>query len=199
MSMKQSTYEKERKNIRAGDVFAFSGDCLVSGGIEFITGGDVSHVGIVMEHTQEDGVHRNLLIESTSLNGGGGVSTSMLSEVIENYDGKVWWLPLRHKMNGLQKLRFFDYLTRKIGTPYDTKQALGAGLHIFKNKEDDTKLFCSELVAFSLEHIHIIGGVNSSETNPADLCSWDIFWPTYTQLKGDKKEIDDFNSVEAGG
>lgn len=196
MTMRQAKYSEVRKDMKAGDVIAFGGSGLASGVIKAATRSAVSHVGVVMEHTQEDGVHRNLLIESTSLDGGGGVSTSMLSEVIENYDGNVWWLPLSHGMTGLQKQRLFDFLSSKIGTPYDTAQALGAGFHLFKNKEDHTELFCSELVSAALEHSNIVGDINSSETNPADLCSWNIYWPTYVQLKGYETEIDNFNTVE---
>lgn len=197
----QVKYKDARDKIKAGDVIAFGGKGAFSNIIKFGTNSPVSHVGVVMRQERDGEEMRNLLIESTSLDGGGGVSTSFLSASIDNYDGEVWWLPLRTIMSYEQYGLFFGFLLDKVGREYDMKQAVKSALDLTDavrgpgyNEEDFSKLFCSELVSGALEASGIIPSVNASEVTPADLVSWDIYTTCYGQLKGEEKEIESYNS-----
>ena len=60
-------------------------------------------------------------------------------------------------------------------TPYDTLQAIGAGIDILMpdNKEDFNKLFCSELVCRSLQLAGVVDAcLNPSEQTPADVIDY---------------------------
>lgn len=195
-------YYDVRELVGSGDVFAFGGEGLFSNAIKIGTLSPVSHVGIVAQHDVVDGMHTNTLVESTSLDGAGGVSASRLSTVIENYNGRVWWLRLREETTGLQNRRLQEYLRAQIGKEYDMdqvfKSALDAGdsLHgPLYNIEDDEKFFCSELDVFALKHIGVLPDyINASETTPADLVRMAIY-SSCVQIKGEEKEINGFNSL----
>jgi len=73
---------------------------------------------------------------------------------------------------------------------------MGAGLDIINNKEDDKKLFCSELIALAFKYIGILPGhINSSEVTPIDLCRYKLY-NRYMQIIGANQEIKDFNTIE---
>ncbi len=65
------------------------------------------------------------------------------------------------------------------------------------NREGFNRFFCSELVAAGLEMAGVTGPVNASEVPPIDLCRWNIYDPTYYQLKGDRsKAISRYNTLD---
>lgn len=192
-------YEDIRAVMKPGDVIAFSGKGTFSEIIKAKTRSPISHVGIIMRQERDGEEVRNLLIESTSLDGGGGVSTSFLSEVIDRYDGGVYWLPLKEEMTYDQYTEFFAFLLDKNGREYDMKQAVLSAvdrlevLGLGRNDECFDKLFCSELAAGALEAAGIVPEINASEVTPADLVAWTLYAPTGFQLKGPYEDIERYN------
>ncbi|HSO20199.1 MAG TPA: hypothetical protein VLT88_12105, partial [Desulfosarcina sp.] len=83
----------------------------------------------------------------------------------------------------------------------DALDELPFGLHgPGYNREDFSRFFCSELVAAGLEKAGSVGAVNASEVTPIDLCRWNIYDPTYYQLKGDgSKAISRYNTLSTAG
>jgi len=162
----------------------------------------VSHVGVILQ-TQikgTDGRYFNQIIESTSLDGFNGVNISRLSDRLNTYDGSVWWLPLSQvTRDRLDEAKFYDYLFNhaKNRTPYDMPQAILSALdaldglpgHLTHNKEDFSKMFCSELVASGLEESGAIDSVNCSEVTPIDLCRWNIYKDDYFQICDTKNHM----------
>ena len=191
-------YSEARNRMQPGDVLAFSGKGGFSNVIKWRTRSSVSHVGVVLQ-TSIHGDARifNQIIESTSLDGFSGVITSRVSDRLRDYNGQVWWLPLSSEARDeFNEKRFFDWMFGQIGKAYDTKQAVGSAIDwipFLKNKEDFNKLFCSELVAGGFEAAGMFD-INSSEVTPIDVCKWKIYEGLY-QLKGDLKEIPQFNTV----
>ncbi len=186
-------YRNVRQEMLPGDVIAFGGCGMFSRVVKFATNSNVSHVGIILQtKIPEDNTGRffNQIIESTSLDGSNGVTISRFSERLRNYVGDVWWLPLtdsaRKRFN--QKL-FFDFMLEQEGKPYDVPQAIKSaldsldGIGLFYNKEDFSKLFCSELAAAGLEKSEVLPEINASEVTPIDLCEFLIFKKA-VQLKG---------------
>ena len=115
MSMITSSYVAERKNMKPGDVIAFSGKGDVSQIIKSVTRSNVSHVGVILQTTERDqheesGRFFNQIIESTSIQKFNGVIVNRLSNRIDMYDGEIWWLPLRENLrNAPQRMKNFYY------------------------------------------------------------------------------------------
>ena len=214
MTVEQIKYEEARKEMKPGDVIAFGGKGHFSEIIKFATFSEVSHVGVILQTKVADditGRFFNQIIESTSLNGFNGVNISRFSDRLDNYEGELWWLPLRSDIreNQFNGQAFYDFLFNqaKERKAYDMPQAIKSALDVMDNlpfgmhgpgynKEDFSKFFCSELVAAGLEKAGSVDTVNASEVTPIDLCRWKIYKEKYYQLKGNSsKKISRFNTA----
>ena len=174
-------YEEIRDHLRTGDVIGFSGKGRASNIIKAGTFCDISHVGMVYKTLGD----RVVIMESTSLNDIAdcetgefikGVQKQYLSDRLDTYDGQVYWYPLNKPIeNDIAMIGWLaDVHGKKV--PYDTVQAICSALDILvpDNKEDFTRLFCSEMVCRALQ----LGGVvsdelNASEQTPADVIKYD--------------------------
>lgn len=210
MAVQTISYQEARQLMQPGDVIAFGGSSAFSQIIKFVTFSDVSHVGVILKTQIAQGTSGqffNQIIEST---GKKGVSVSRFSQVLEDYDGDVWWLPLSEQLreNKFDVSAFFDFLYNQASKnlEYDLPQALTSAVDVIEklmwgssdaghNKEDFSKFFCSELVAAGLEKANAVDCINASEVTPIDLCRWNIYQGQYYLLKGDSdKAISRFNS-----
>lgn len=215
MAWKSILYQDARPLMKAGDVIAFSGKGNFSEIIKWATRAPVSHVGVILQTKllidgdPQSGVF-NQIIESTSLNGFSGVTISRLSDRLATYDGEIWWLPLRDSIHAeLDKKKFYDFLIHQERKAYDMPQAIKSALDAFDkvpvigcathNIEDFSRFFCSELVAAALEAGGAISRINASEVTPVDLCSFSLYGGDYFQLKGNRKEIRGYNTINATG
>ena len=215
MGWQRATYSQVRSEMKPGDVIAFGGKGNFSEIIKWATRSGVSHVAVIMQSKMifEGNVQPgffNQVIESTSLNGFSGVSISRLSDRIGHYDGEMWWLPLSAaNQDKLKHKKFFDWCLHQKGKPYDTPQAVKSALDALDNVpmiggatynvEDFSKFFCSELVTGALKNGGVIKKINASEVTPIDLCMFNLFSGTYSQLKGRKKEIGGYNTLSPEG
>lgn len=196
----KAKYHEIRKDIQGGDVIAFGGKGTVSALIKLFTRSNVSHVALVMRAVSKTGERLNQIIESTTLDNYSGVVVNRLSNRLKEYDGDVWWLPLkqefRDKASGEDASQWLIKQKRKA---YDTKQAIGSGFDlIINNTEDFDKFFCSELISAFYEKVDVISEINSSEVTPIDLCMFSLYEKDYYQLKGKRKEIKGYNTVPPG-
>ncbi len=218
MSLKKIDYKDARKLMKPGDVIAFSGNSFFSEIIKLATFSNISHVGVILQ-TQvfNDGSGRffNKVIESATVHGFSGVNDNRLSERLNEFDGDIWWLPLKKELRKerFNETLFFNFLfdQEKARKEYDLPQALLSALDIFdklpfaadelgRNKEDFSKFFCSELVAAGFEKSGIIGDINASEVTPIELCRWNIYEDDYYLIKGNTtKEISRYNSTPPKG
>ena len=125
----------------------------------------------------------------------------ILSSVIADYDGSVWWLPLGADVrNWLDLKKFYDFLMHQVGKPFDISDSAELMFDTLINqspdiKEDFRKFFCSELVVAGLEAGGALPAVDSSDITPADLCKLKIYAGKYYQLKGDDQEIKRYNTM----
>ena len=204
----EGEYAQLRAQMLPGDVIAFGGKgSTLSSLIKAVTRGPVSHVGVVLQTSVLDeaqGRYFNQVIESTSLNGFTGVTISRLSSRIDTYEGDVWWLPLSsHARDRMDSAAFWNFLFEQEGKPYDSWQAWRAGIDALDRlgltyaEEDFSKLFCSELVAGSLEAGGVLHDINASEWTPLDVCRAPVFGQRYYQLSGALTEIPGFGSLSA--
>lgn len=196
----KAKYHEIRKDIETGDVLGFGGRGAASIVIKTVLRTNVSHVGMVMRSVSNTGERLNQIIESTTLDNYSGVVVNRLSNRLREYDGDVWWLPLKKEFREKAKGKeAYQWMKKQKGKPYDTRQAIGSGLDfLINNKEDFSKLFCSELISAFYEKVGIIDEINSSEVTPIDLCMFNLYEKDYYQLKGKKKEIKGYNTIPPG-
>lgn len=197
----QAKYHEIREDIQDGDIIAFGGRGAISNLIKLFTRSNVSHVALILKSALESGERLNMIIESTTLDGYSEVVINRLSNRLRNYQGEVWWLPLRQELRDNANWEgAYEWLKSQKRKAYDNVQAIGAGLDlILNNKEDFDKLFCSELCcAFFEERLGIVPQINSSEVTPIDLCMFNLYENNYYQIRGEEKEIRGFNSLEPG-
>ena len=78
VSDRMKRYSKVRNQMRPGDVIAFGGKGHFSEIIKFATRSVVSHVGVVFQVDRSGGKFKNLVMESTSLDGKAGDRKSVV-------------------------------------------------------------------------------------------------------------------------
>lgn len=215
MALRQITYEEARCRMKPGDIIAFSGKGNFSEIIKWATRSSVSHVAgilqtkLLIEGKPQSGMF-NQIIESTSLQGFSGVSISRCSERIRDYDGEIWWLPLRAECyEAMDKQAYYNFLIHQNNKPYDVPQAIRSAIDVLDNipvlgklthnTENFDSFFCSELITAALEASGVIAHINASEVTPIDLCSFHLFEDDYYQLKGNEKIIRGYNQTNPVG
>lgn len=137
-----------------------------------------------------------------------GVNINYFSNSVPFYKGDIWIARLSDEVrNRLDEEKMYDFVMEQVGKGYDHENMLKAGLDLLdryssvtKNKEDATRLFCSELVAAAFKDSGILPPeANISEYAPADLVKLRIYHPIYYQIKAFEYRavrLPDFNSVK---
>lgn len=194
----QGIYKEVRNQMKVGDLIAFSGKSNVSNIIKWKTKTDISHVGMVYD-TDITGEKRVELIESTSISAlkdpykkkfVKGVQRNYLSDVIDSYDGQVYWLPLKRKISKGKEAAMLSWLftTWQEEVDYDAKGAIKAGLKIIEllgieRQPDFSTLFCSEMVARAYQIAGLLDeNINASRQTPADTENY-VFLNPRVQIK----------------
>lgn len=184
-------YTDIRESLKSGDVVAFSGKGFPSDQIKFVTHSPISHVGVIVQSKLPGGEIMNSIMESTTLNGFKGVSTSRLSERVASYKGGVYILPLDNvKRETGNWNAFLDFMLRQDHKGYDDEPVLRFLLsrlpfigNRFVSKEDYKRFFCSELVVAGLKVAGIVpNSVNASDVEPVELCNMAIYAKQYYGL-----------------
>ncbi len=197
--LKQSTYSEVRPFLDSGDVVAFQGKGFLSSTILKCTGSNVSHVGVI-RRVESDRVY---VIESTTLKKGApaGVFTSLLSDRLVSYQGKVWILKLSREARAkFSPVGFEAECVEMDGKKYDTlgvldfelRKAIGLSLNPFPGH-----VFCSCLVSYALESAGVLPkSLYPRNESPSDVCALKIYDQDYSQLVGGPEEIRGFNTVQ---
>ena len=139
--------------VKTGDVVEFSGRGLFSKIIQLVDGGRSSHVGIIYRCPLTNAI---FILESTSLyKGVKGVQLNLLGERVRTYKGRLWIRRLSVKVSESQLNDLQHWIECNRHTSYET--GLSGLLELFnsavdlpfffKNKPDQSEIFCSELVA----------------------------------------------------
>jgi hypothetical protein len=216
MAWVRAKYENVREEIKPGDVIAFGGKRGFFGHIKWWADSTVDHVAVILQSDLpgDDESHlkkSHQIIESTAfIDNSSGVNVRRLGERIEGHDGEIWWLPFDEKSSHKLDLdTFSNFLHQHIGRPYDPLQEVRSAPdavdtvpfigRLTRSKEDFSRFFGSELVAAGLEAGGVIGSLNASEVTPTDLCNFSIYQEKYYQLKGSKKLINGFNTLDPEG
>lgn len=177
------------KDCRTGDLIFFDSADFVSGVIKsFSEGigkfGDWAHVGMIINETDwPDFPSRPFIFESTATlqkmfdvwgeKGFKGVVCMDLEKRLKKHKGKVGIKRLSKELSDFRKARLYDLVNELKGTPYDFLQLPGSvldGALGIDNEESVKRLFCSELVVFTLRNDGLIFPTEaSSEYTPQDV------------------------------
>ncbi len=181
------------RSMKTGDLLAFSGKSRTSRLIRWATRSPYSHVAliwrlsglrffngvlVVIESTTEAGLPDAVTHELRK-----GVQIHFLAQRVDAYHGAVWWVPLQRPLHRREEKAMAEWLQQAHckRIPYDTAQAIGAGLDLFdhlglQNEPDYSALFCSELVARALQVAGLLDeAANPSEMTPQDVVSLELF------------------------
>jgi len=177
-----------RTRYRPGDILAFWGREWRSKIIQAVTGGP-SHVGIVAEWPLPDPSGgwelANVLVESTTLCNRpcllagrhvDGVQAQWPRLRVGDYWGraKLFRLAPHWELDQKENDDLTVLLDRWMGTPYDYRGALWSGTRVLKYLprmpySDLGSLFCSELIAASLQRLGRLCVTNAGFFNPGTL------------------------------
>lgn len=188
-------YDNIRHTVRVGDMILFAGAYAESRMIRFFSGGNASHVGVVVNTYYDKDINNHIVevLEAShdehfpDLN---GVVLNKLSDRLPFYKGDMWILPIRDDFRErLDFKKFESFLMGEIGKEYDMetrwKSAIDFldNLGLSHNEENLQQYFCSELVAAGYKEAGGLPHINPSEISPSDVYQWDIFNDEFYQIK----------------
>ena len=194
------TPEQFYKNVRPGDVLAFSGNDLPSEVVKVATQSEFVHVAIVFSNQyQTEHETRQIMLVESHINCDFpsqlgqekilGVQFQTLANRIHPLGSALnfWWAPLKEALSNTAQTKMQAWLTEaeQEKIPYDFCQAIGAGMDALdplgmENKADFSALFCSELVTKALQIAEQVSkSVNPSEQTPHDVMGFDCFDSVY--------------------
>ena len=176
-------------DLKDGDIIGFSGSHWLSDCINLATYGiprySLSHVGIIARKNKRS---KWLVFEANedvpwpcaiTHRKHDGVQAHSLELLLERYPGKMWLYRLNkeylHKYIGWQGafgISLYHSLVNELGTPYDWMGAKRAGGFIHSaiqalfHGQDTSSLFCSELIAMTLNEYGILDTNNVSKWPP---------------------------------
>jgi hypothetical protein len=144
-------YLERRYLIKCGGALEWQSETALGKSIRLVTGYNVNHVSqvITFKDFYEDKPIRIYTLEALSH----GIELNLLSRRLEEFKGKVYWLPLKDKYfsynNEISRLGL-----ERIGLPYDFNsikkilfKVIFFGSHNIRSNLD--KLFCSEYVFYN--------------------------------------------------
>ena len=205
-------YQNIRHLLKTGDIIGFRGHFIGSKIIMLGTGGELSHIGIVVR-SHFDALINDTVVEILEANHDdaypalSGVVESRLSDRIPFYYGDVFVLRLSDEARAkFDEKQFFDFIGHEIGKPYDMDTRWKSAVDwldkwgISENHEDLTQYFCSELIAEAYKIAGILPkSINASEMDPADVVKWKIYQKEYYQVKCLNYEaivLSEYNTVD---
>ena len=206
---KEFTLARNYKNIRdklqTGDLVIFGGHYRLSKLIRSWTRFPASHVASIIR--KGDRIRYVEASEGDMYPEREGVIVSDFSNSIPFYKGDIWVARLRKDIREkIDEKKFYDFLMNQVGKEYDYDDMAKAGFDkldnlvpLTRNKEDESALFCSELVAAAYKHVGILPeSTNFSELTPAEIIKLKIYEPRYHQIKAFEYKavkLPDFNTV----
>jgi len=163
-------YYKVRPLIKTGDHLGWKSNGIIGRLIRVFAPGPINHSEIVIKIPFEGLDDRRFNIGAL----GSGVSLHLLSRQLENYNGKVYWYPLKDEFDELRPA-IAAFILQKIDIKYDFYS-------LFKNafgrvSTEASKLFCSEVCNWAWASAGIDTGfpLNGKAPTPADIDRFTIF------------------------
>jgi len=153
---KLDTYNAIKDQMKTGDIIQWHSNSLVGSIIRWRTKAEANHSSMVIRMSEWEGLERRRFHTEAM---GRGVYPNLLSNRLEGYKGKVWWMPLKDSWDDKRQL-VGERLTDCWGKEYDYKSLLWQA--IGKVSIDTQQMFCSEVVDYAL-------GFTGQAHNPGEL------------------------------
>lgn len=134
-----STYYKARPLMKTGDLLEWRSKSLLGAAIRFFSKEEVNHSGLIFA-LDDYGFNKGQHIFTLEAEPG-GIRNNLLSAQLKDFDGSVYWYPLKSRYD-LKRKAGIDWALEQVGVKYDFgslfKNILG------KVGADMRKFFCSE-------------------------------------------------------
>jgi len=148
----KTDYFEIRNEFKNGDILLYKGRTWISKAIQWFTGSEYSHAGIVAWWND-----RLMVLESVDK----GVVVTPMSNNIKKYWGDVEWFQSIEEISDEQRLKMLEYAQEELGKEYNQFQILIIGFKILLGqnvKHSDKlrkskKLFCSHYVSSVYNYI----------------------------------------------
>lgn len=155
-------YQRYRPDMKTGDLLLWSTNSLLGAVIRYFSKAAVNHASLVIRLQEYEGTERRRFTTEALEH---GIILNLLSKRIAEYNGSVWWYPLKDEWND-RRTEIGEKAMSYIGTPYDYKS-------LFKNafgkvSADARELFCSE-------YCFICYGMAGESPTPGDMPGLGIF------------------------
>lgn len=159
-----SLYYKHQKDIRTGDHIGWRSDGIIGHLIRWCTTDSINHSSMAIR-LQYEGLDKRRF-DMGALNR--GMEFHLLSKLLRNYNGHVWWYPLKDDYGDLRPV-----FARRAFTILDTKYDYGS---LFKNvlgrvSTNAEKFFCSEAWNWIVAGAGVNTGfpISNKAPTPADI------------------------------
>jgi len=153
-----SFYESIRDQMRTGDILLWHSNSILGALIRWRTGGDENHASMIIRLQEYEGrEHRRYHTEAMER----GVYPNLLSSRLKEFDGQVWWLPLKDEYND-KRAEIGARITEVWGCPYDYGSLFWQ--LVGKVSVETRRMFCSEVVDYAMGH-------SGEAANPHELLS----------------------------
>lgn len=142
--MDLTKYNEVKDDMKTGDILSWKSKSLIGSLIRWKTGGEANHSSMVIRLSEYEGTERRRYHTEAMER---GVYPNLLSQRLQEYDGEVWWLPLKDEYNEA-RICIGQRLTECWGKPYDYKSIF---TQLFaKVSVNMRRMFCSEVVYYAL-------------------------------------------------
>lgn len=134
-----SEYAKVQCEMKTGDLLQWRSKSFIGWAIRWKTNSAVNHSSLVIRLAEYEGLERRRFTQEALEH---GVVLNYLSRRLEQYDGEVWWYPLKDEWDE-RRQRIGELALAFTGVPYDYKSI--ANQLISSVSAEATALFCSEM------------------------------------------------------
>ena len=165
--MNLNKYKQVKHLMKTGDAIQWrSKGAMVGWLIRFFSHGKFNHSSLVIALREYGNLkNRRFILEAV-----GEIELRILSKRLEEYNGEVWWYPLKDEYNECRD-KIGEWALLQIGVDYDyggvIRQVVG------RISADVKKLWCSEFCFFAW----VFGGIplKGKAPRPTDIPKYNIF------------------------
>jgi len=155
-------YSSIREQMKTGDLLQWKSNSIIGSLIRWKTKSTVNHSSLVLRIPEYQGKEKRVWTTEALEH---GTVLNLLSRRIDEFDGELWWFPLKDEWHPKCEM-IGEYALKMIGLPYDyksiVKQIVG------RVSADARALFCSE-------YCYLAYGFEGKAPNPGEMPKLGIF------------------------
>lgn len=157
-----SVYNEVKDQMKTGDLLQWHSDSLIGWAIRSKTRSNINHSGLVLRLQEYEGLERRRFTHEALEN---GIVLNLVSRRLEDFDGEVYWYPLKDEWNEKRQL-IGERALAFTGIKYDYSSLF---TQLFsKVSANPRKLFCSEMCFLAY-------GFEGKAPNPGEMLGLGIF------------------------